>query len=46
MRGIERTFGVARQTLATWLRDAAEALPSMPPLVPAQEDDLLEFDEM
>jgi transposase-like protein len=46
MRGIGRTFGVARQTLATWLREAAVALPDYPPVAEAHEDDVLELDEV
>ena len=38
MRGISRMFGVSRQTLASWLKKET--------LLPAQEDDVLELDEM
>ena len=46
LRGLERSFGVARQTVATWLRKQAEALPTLPPLEPASAEDVLELDEM
>lgn len=46
MRGISRTFGVARQTLSQWLREAAERLPDQLPVVPAEVDDVLELDEV
>lgn len=46
MRGISRTFGVSRPTLAKWLRDAAAALPDNPPVVPAEARDVLELDEV
>jgi transposase-like protein len=46
MRGISRTFGVARQTLAQWLRDVAAALPDSPPVAQADEHDVLELDEV
>ena len=46
LRGLERTFGVARQTVAKWLRQEDRQLPSLPPLKPAQADDVLELDEL
>lgn len=46
LRGLERTFGVARQTVAKWIRAEAEALPTLPPLAPATAQDVLELDEM
>lgn len=46
LRGIERTFGVARQTVANWLCEEAAALPTMPPLDPATPEDVLELDEL
>ena len=46
LRGIERTFGVARQTVAKWLKEKADSLPEMPPLEEAQGDDVLELDEL
>jgi insertion element IS1 protein InsB len=47
MRGIQRAFGVARQTLARWLREkAASLLDLVDTLMPAQPDDVLELDEL
>jgi len=46
LRGLERTFGVARQTVANWLRQEDSQLPDLPPLDPAQADDVLELDEL
>jgi transposase-like protein len=46
LRGIERTFGVARQTVAKWLKEKANSLPEMPPLKEAQPGDVLELDEL
>jgi transposase-like protein len=46
MRGISRTFGVSRPTLAKWLREAAAALPDTLPVVAAEEADVLELDEV
>lgn len=46
LRGLERTFGVARQTVAKWLREEDEPLSTIPPLAPAQPDDILELDEL
>ena len=46
LRGIERTFGVARQTVAKWLKEKADSLPEMPPLQEARADDVLELDEL
>jgi transposase-like protein len=46
LRGIERTFGVARQTVAKWLKEKAASLPEMPPLEAAQPADVLELDEL
>ena len=46
MRGIERTFGVARQTLAKWLKEKADSLPEMPPLKKSKPEDVLELDEL
>jgi transposase-like protein len=46
LRGIERTFGVARQTVAKWLKDKADSLPIMPPLEEAHPGDVLELDEL
>jgi len=46
MRGIQRTFGVARQTLAKWLKEKADSLPEMPPLKESEPEDVLELDEL
>ena len=46
LRGLERTFGVARQTVAKWLRQEDAQLPMLPPLDTAQADDVLELDEL
>ena len=46
LRGLERTFGVARQTVAKWLREAAAALPDSPPVAEASPADVLELDEL
>ncbi len=47
MHGIKRIFGIARQTLARWLKTVAEALPDLvATLIPAQPDDVLELDEL
>ena len=46
LRGLERTFGVARQTVAKWLRQQDAQLPVLPPLEPAQADAVLELDEL
>ena len=47
MRGVERIFKVARQTLACWLHQEAEQLPELAEtLEPARLDDVLELDEL
>jgi IS1 family transposase/transposase-like protein len=47
MRGIKRIFGIARQTLARWLKAVAQALPDLgATLAPAWPDDVLELDEL
>lgn len=47
MRGIRRTFGVARKTLARWLKQKAKTLPDLTDtLAPARADDVLELDEL
>lgn len=46
LRGISRTFGVARQTVSKWLMEKANSLPEVPPLDDAQPDDVLELDEL
>ena len=47
MRGIERIFGIARQTLARWILEQADALPDLADtLEPVQANDVLELDEL
>ncbi len=47
MRGIQRIFGVARQTLAQWLEAAVRALPDLAStLLPFRTGDVLELDEL
>jgi len=47
MRGIERTFGVMRKTLANWLTELSDLLPPLEDtLLEAQPDDVLELDEL
>jgi len=47
MRGIERIFGIARQTVAGWIEAAARALPDLVnTLLPFQLGDILELDEL
>ena len=47
LRGIERVFQVSRQTVAQWIRAHSFALPLLvETLVPAQVDDVLEWDEL
>lgn len=47
MRGIERIFGIARQTLARWLEEEAAMLPDLAEtLEPSEEGDVLELDEL
>jgi insertion element IS1 protein InsB len=47
MHGIKRIFGVARQTLARWLKTIAEALPDLgATLSSPQPNDVLELDEL
>lgn len=47
MRGVERVFAVSRNRLAEWLIEESESLPSLSAtLAEAQEDDILELDEM
>ena len=46
MRGIERIYGIARATLASWLEKAAQALPPLAQnLLPQKAADVLELDE-
>jgi insertion element IS1 protein InsB len=47
MRGISRIFGIARQTLANWLKDKAKTLPQVADtLAPVHRGDVLELDEL
>lgn len=47
MRGLERIFYVARQTVARWVREIVQALPALKnTLLPAEPDDVLELDEL
>ncbi len=46
IRDLERTFGINRLTLTSWIKKA-KSLPSLSEkLLPAQSDDVLEFDEV
>jgi len=47
MRGIERVFNLARQTLARWIKQKAAKLPALVhTLASADADDVLELDEL
>ena len=47
MRGVERIFGIARQTLARWIIEKAAVLPDLADtLETAKADDVLELDEL
>ncbi len=46
MRSVEYLVGVARQTLAAWLKKAAQNPTVQDTLVPAQPEDKLEVDEV
>ena len=46
LRGLSRTFGVARQTVSKWLVEKADQLPDQPPLEPSEPEDVLELDEL
>ena len=47
MRGVERIFGTARQTLARWILEEAAKLPDLTnTLEDARPDDVLELDEL
>jgi IS1 family transposase len=47
MRGVERVFSVARQTLARWIEQIARALPKLTAtLARALPNDVLELDEL
>ena len=46
LRGIERIFGINRQTTMKWIITETDQLPDMPEtLLPARPDDVLELDE-
>ena len=46
LRGLERTFSVARQQVAIWIRELVQNLPPLKTtLLPAKPGDVLEFDE-
>ncbi len=47
MRGLERIFNVARQTVARWILERVRALPNLKDtLLPAKPGDVLELDEL
>ena len=46
LRGISRTFGVARQTVSKWLTEKADTLPDQLPLDDPEPEDVLELDEL
>jgi IS1 family transposase/transposase-like protein len=47
LRGIQRIFGVARQTVSKWIKKKVQQLPDLKEsLKPAQPDDVLELDEL
>jgi insertion element IS1 protein InsB len=47
MRGIQRIFGIARRTLARWLKEKAADLPELSQtLEPPRANDVLELDEL
>ena len=46
LRGLSRTFGVARQTVTKWLAEKEQQLPDELPLDEPQPDDVLELDEL
>jgi len=47
LRGLERVFHISRTTLLAWLRERAQQLPTLrETLLPVQDDDVLELDEM
>ena len=46
LRGLSRLFGIHRLTIARWIGEHVAALPTLvSTLLPAQPDDVLEFDE-
>lgn len=46
MRGIQRTFGVSRNTLTSWLKKGEHSPKPEKTLLSAQAEDVLEVDEM
>ena len=46
MRGIQRTFGVSRPTLVSWLKKEENSPKLEETLLPAEPEDVLETDEM
>lgn len=46
LRGLERTFGVRRQTVSKWLKKSDQLPPLVATLVASDPDDVLELDEM
>ena len=47
MRGLERIFEIARQTVAPWIQEIVQTLPDLKDtLLPAQPGDVLELDEL
>ncbi len=46
LRGLERTFGVTRQTVAKWLKKAKKLPPLAQTLLESEEEDVLELDEL
>ncbi|GAB4505244.1 MAG: hypothetical protein Fur0043_22390 [Anaerolineales bacterium] len=47
MRGLERIFNIARQTVARWIREIVRTLPDLKDtLLPAEPNDVLELDEL
>lgn len=46
LRGLSRVFGVHRLSIARWIKEHVQSLPALQStLLPAQIDDVLEFDE-
>jgi IS1 family transposase len=47
LRGLQRIFGINRQTIAAWIVAHVHGLPKLKDtLLPAQPDDILEYDEL
>ena len=46
LRGLSRVFGVHRLSIASWIKEHVQSLPSLrSTILPARADDVLEFDE-